>query len=178
MQLRDRLKSDFSIKEIDEFISDSECQDLIEISRRGPWHQSNFGSRKIFSLNTSHLPYFESLVKMHVPSSFHSWQYVGIHPGTFQIFRYDKDDEFPSHTDKEIAVSDTVCSLFTIVVYLNNSMGGQTIFSELGKAIEPQAGKAVIFPQNLLHSSTKVLSDEKFILRGQILYQMLGSIPY
>lgn len=177
MLLRDHLKEAFAPVEIPRFFDETICTDCISMAETGSWKQSNFGSRKI---QTSHLniSWLEDLIRAHSPHEIFGWQYHGIHRDSCQFFKYTENDNFPDHQDKAVEVANDIQSLFTIVVYLNECKGGETGFPELNRKVFPETGKAVIFPQNLLHNSSRIEGDLKYIMRAQILYRNCGCIPY
>jgi predicted 2-oxoglutarate/Fe(II)-dependent dioxygenase YbiX len=83
------------------------------------------------------------------------------HTGT-HLVRYTEGNFYAPHTDAALDVSDRY---FTVLCYLNHDFaGGQTSFPHLGHAVEPRAGKAVIFPATYLHSSEPVMKGQKFVL--------------
>lgn len=177
MLLRDYLKESFEPVEIPGFFDEKICEDCISVAETGSWKQSNFGSRKI---QTSHLKtaWLEDTIRSHSPHEICGWQYYGIHRDTCQFFKYTENDTFPDHQDKPVEVANDIQSLFTIVVYLNECEGGATGFPEKNLKIYPETGKAVIFPQNLLHNSSRIEGKLKYIMRAQILYKNCGNIPY
>lgn len=177
MLLRDHLRETFEPVEIPRFFDETICTDCISLAETGSWKQSNFGSRKI---QTSHLDisWLEDRIRAHSPHEIFGWQYYGIHRATCQFFKYGENDNFPDHQDQAVEVASDIQSLFTIVVYLNDCKGGATGFPELNLQISPEVGKAVIFPQNLLHNSSRIERDLKYIMRAQILYKNFGHIPY
>ncbi len=177
MKLSEVLRNNFEAIEVEDFFSQSICLECIEIAETGEWKQSNLGSRKIQNTKLDR-SWLEEMIGRYAPREIMGWTYVGVHPGTCQFFKYTQNDTFPDHQDGAIELSDTVQSLFTIVVYLNTCAGGATGFPEKRQSIAPKAGKAVIFPQNFVHNSARIESGLKYILRAQLLYKTSGVIPY
>lgn len=177
MLLRDYLKDQIAPIEIDDFFEEDFCQQCIQIAELGSWRLSNYGSRKI---QTTALPqiWLEEKLRAHIPERVMDWEYFGIHKATCQFFKYTENDTFPDHQDQPIVWGPDVQSLLTLVVYLNRCQGGATGFPERRQSITPETGKAVIFPQNLLHNSARIEAGLKYIMRAQILYKNCGAQPY
>lgn len=177
MQLREFLKDHIEPIEIENFFDDDFCQQCIESAERGSWRLSNYGSRKIQTTDLNQ-PWLEEKLRSHIPERIMDWEYFGIHKATCQFFKYTENDTFPNHQDQPIVWAPDVQSLLTLVVYLNSCKGGATGFPERCQSIAPVPGKAVIFPQNLLHNSARIEGGLKYILRAQILYKNCGEHPY
>jgi hypothetical protein len=177
MLMRDFIKDQIEPIEIDNFFAADLCQQCIDSAELGSWRQSNYGSRKIQHTNLEQT-WLEDKLRAHVPERILDWEYFGIHKATCQFFKYTENDTFPDHQDQAIVWAPDVQSLLTLVVYLNRCEGGATGFPERRQSIEPSTGKAVIFPQNLLHNSARIEGGLKYILRAQILYKNCGSLPY
>jgi hypothetical protein len=175
--MRDVIKDQLEPMEIERFFDEDFCRQCIENAEPGVWRPSNYGSRKIQN-STLDQAWLENKLSSHVPLRIMDWEYVGIHKGTCQFFKYTENDTFPDHQDQAIVCSPEVQSLLTLVVYLNCCQGGATGFPERGQSIAPATGKAVIFPQNLLHNSARIEGGLKYILRAQILYRSSGTTPY
>jgi predicted 2-oxoglutarate/Fe(II)-dependent dioxygenase YbiX len=177
MLMRDYIKDRIEPIEIDNFFDAEFCQECIESVEPGIWKQSNYGSRKIQNAQLEQT-WLEEKLRNHVPEHILDWEYYGIHKATCQFFKYTENDTFPDHQDQAIVWAPDVQSLLTLVVYLNRCQGGATGFPERKQSIAPATGKAVIFPQNLLHNSARIEGGLKYILRAQILYQNNGGLPY
>jgi hypothetical protein len=78
------------------------------------------------------------------------------------LVRYIPGNFYAPHTDTGADVNDRY---FTVLCYLNDSFrGGQTTFFSLNHSVQPQSGKAIVFPSTYVHSAEPVDEGEKYIL--------------
>jgi hypothetical protein len=152
-------------------LSKERCEALIHQAEQGKWHESNFGQRHIYSLPAAQIESVALMLNDLIPPVLGPLVYEGLYPGTVQVFRYLKGDAFEPHTDKAMIIDEGRATVFTIVVYLNDCQGGATRFTKLNLDFAPKQGDAILFPQGLLHEGRPVLSEKKYILRAQIIYQ-------
>jgi len=97
----------------------------------------------------------------------------------FRIFRYDKNDYVPKHTDGPYQ-NYKEKSFFSVVVYLN------TIYSEftdgqlfiyyssshnISIKYIPEEGLIVVFPHHYLHESKPIIHDTKYVARTDVVYR-------
>ena len=83
------------------------------------------------------------------------------HSGT-HLLKYEAADHYQPHRDTGLGFD---ARYFSVVCYLNADFtGGRTLFPTLNYAVTPEAGKAIIFPSNYLHSSEPVIEGRKFVL--------------
>jgi hypothetical protein len=93
-----------------------------------------------------------------------------VHSGT-HILRYGPEDHYISHQDTGAGFEERY---FSVVCYLNDDfVGGRTVFSGLGYAAQPEAGKAILFPSHYLHGSEPIIRNEKFVFVSWI----CGPVP-
>lgn len=177
MLMRDYIKDCIEPIQIENFFDADFCAACIESVEPGIWKASNYGSRKIQNAQLEQR-WLEEKLREHTPLRMLDWEYYGIHRASCQFFKYTANDTFPDHQDQPIVWAPGIQSLLTLVVYLNGCQGGATGFPERRESIAPAVGKAVIFPQNLVHNSARIEGGLKYILRAQILYQNRGNIPY
>jgi prolyl 4-hydroxylase len=89
----------------------------------------------------------------------------------FRFYRYTKGQEFKPHQDWPCKIGKNLKSYYSLLIYLNEEFeGGYTKFNEL--EIKPQTGSAVFFKHEIFHSSTKILSGLKYILRTDIISEV------
>ena len=50
--------------------------------------------------------------------------------------------------------------------------GGETSFLELGEAIEPRTGNALLFQHPLLHEGSVLRAGLKYVLRTDVMYRI------
>jgi prolyl 4-hydroxylase len=94
-----------------------------------------------------------------------------------QLARYDVRGEYQQHFDSctTNCPSNRLCRIATLLVYLNDTDGGNTVFPKMGISIRPQKGAASFFynvdtrdpdyPElhAAMHAGSPVVSGEKFI---------------
>jgi prolyl 4-hydroxylase len=94
----------------------------------------------------------------------------------FRIYRYTPGQYFKPHRDGDVEVDGSV-GLVTVLVYLNDADGGETILMPKGYAykddwiyIKPRAGDVLMFEHAFWHEGRPVISGEKFVLRTDLFY--------
>jgi len=88
----------------------------------------------------------------------------------FRIYKYFIEDEFKNHTDASTIISKTEETLYSLLIYLNDDFeGGHTKFNNF--VIKPKTGTLVTFPHKQIHSGEKIISGNKYILRGDIIFK-------
>ncbi len=92
--------------------------------------------------------------------------------------KYIKGGNLCVHSDGSTSDENNVSS-YTIIIYLNDDfLGGRTVFvndyddneivNEDSSYIEPKKGKLIMIKQDALHYAEKLISGEKYILRGDV----------
>jgi len=114
--------------------------------------------------------------KSNYPYAFANKQLVGFGK-LFRMYEYKVGEYFKPHKDGKTSIDDTV-SLITVLVYLNNTDGGETIlmpegFSQKDKWVKvtPKIGDVLLFQHDCWHSGEQVNSGEKYVLRTDIFYK-------
>ncbi|CAE7381270.1 unnamed protein product, partial [Symbiodinium pilosum] len=70
------------------------------------------------------------------------WKPVGVNP-CFRISQYKEGEHFATHCDGMYANDDDECSIYSLILYLNEDYeGGELEFTESGKTFRPTAGTA------------------------------------
>jgi len=179
-------KDDYDIIEIQNFLTNEECDKIIELSK------GNMFSSKVYSQN-------EDLYDNKTRISQQCWlndndlfikditdkvkSYTNTHNNYFedlQVVNYQPGGFFTPHYDACVG-NKTNCErmnkegprYLTVLFYLNDNFeGGETIFPKINKLVKPEKGKAVIF-QNVdnngviitqaLHGGEPVKNGEKWI---------------
>jgi predicted 2-oxoglutarate/Fe(II)-dependent dioxygenase YbiX len=110
------------------------------------------------------------------PHRFKEKQSVGL-GSYFRMYRYEVGQYFKPHKDGTVNKEDTN-SLITVLVYLNNTDGGETILMPDGFSkkdtwikITPKVGDVLLFQHDCWHSGEQVKSGEKYVLRTDIFYK-------
>jgi predicted 2-oxoglutarate/Fe(II)-dependent dioxygenase YbiX len=107
------------------------------------------------------------------------WVACGLNP-RFRSCRYRNGQNFSVHQDGAYAPEGDVRSFSTVQVYLNDSSafcGGATRFfddvtaAHMVAAVQPRAGRAVIFDHTLWHDGEAVTGGTKYVLRSDVLYR-------
>ena len=192
-----QIHSNPDIYKIPNFLSDEECDRLIEKSRQGiqPCLVKNEQTGEV-ELDPSRTSTNANIPKREVPSIIKKitdlancdTEQVEI----LQVLNYQKGQEFKPHTDGfERATS--ACGFLdsgriaTVFTYLNDvDNGGKTIFTKLGLDIKPEKGMCVVhFPMNLdmlederTEHQGGVAIDEKWILTTWIWKHFKGDFRY
>lgn len=114
------------------------------------------------------------------------WTPIGLNE-VWRLAKYHPGDQFKPHIDAFFQRSPTEKSMFTVNIYLNDGendfTGGKTRFFNQKKnqvidvEIQPLTGLCVLFRQpssaEYLHDGEKVLSGIKYLLRSDVMYQMI-----
>lgn len=94
------------------------------------------------------------LARLHAPGSTLS---------EVQLVRYTSGGKYVDHRD--VVPEGESQRLLSIVLYLNESgVGGETVFPELGVAIPPMSGIAIVFLPGLLHRADPLTSGVKHVV--------------
>jgi hypothetical protein len=111
-----------------------------------------------------------ALVAPHVPERVLGLRLAGGNP-RLRVYRYGPGERHGVHWDTVVELPGGVRSLLTLVFYLNDGFtGGDTDFPELGRRIQPRAGRALLFQHRILHEACEVTAGAKLVLRTDILY--------
>ena len=192
-----QIHSNPDIYKIPNFLSDEECDRLIEKSRKGiqPCLVKNEQTGEV-ELDPTRTSTNANIPKREVPSIMEritdlvncDTEQVEI----LQVLNYQKGQEFKPHTDGfEKATS--ACGFLnsgriaTVFTYLNKvENGGKTVFTKLGLDIKPEKGMCIVhFPMNLdmmederTEHQGGVAIDEKWILTTWIWNHFKGDFRY
>ena len=179
-------KDDYDIIEIPNFLTNEECDKIIELSK------GNMFSSKVYSQNEDlydnktriseqcwlndndlFIKNITDKVKSHTNTHnnyFEELQVVNYQPGGFFTPHYDACVGNKSNCER---MNKEGPRYLTVLFYLNDNFeGGETIFPKINKLVKPEKGKAVIF-QNVdnngviitqaLHGGEPVKNGEKWI---------------
>ncbi len=171
----------YKIIEINNFLTDQECNDLIEysktqtllkskvLSETGNVESENRESEQIWFEDNSHYV----VKKIGILSSKITQKPLN-YMEHLQFLKYNKGGYFNEHYDPEVNYkSDTNDRIYTIIIYLNDDFeGGETYFKNIDMSIKPKKGKAVIFKsldengnilKKSLHQGSEVTSGTKYM---------------
>ena len=171
----------YKIFEINNFLTDKECDDLIEytktqkmlkskvLSVSGDVISDNRESEQLWIEDSKHY-----VVKKIGELSAKITQKPYDHMEYLQFLKYNKGGYFKEHYDPEVNYkSDTNYRIYTLIIYLNDDFeGGETYFKNLNVSIKPKKGKVVIFKSldekgniltKSLHQGSEVKSGTKYM---------------
>jgi predicted 2-oxoglutarate/Fe(II)-dependent dioxygenase YbiX len=107
------------------------------------------------------------------------WIPVGLNE-RFRFYRYDPGQQFDWHFDGRYERSPTEHSAFTFMIYLNGGVaGGATEFNAKSSGVirdgdpvirvQPEEGKALVFPHKILHRGAPVADGRKYVMRTDVM---------
>eukprot|EP01089_Gocevia_fonbrunei_P023081 TRINITY_DN957_c0_g1_i1.p1 TRINITY_DN957_c0_g1~~TRINITY_DN957_c0_g1_i1.p1 ORF type:complete len:222 (+),score=41.65 TRINITY_DN957_c0_g1_i1:23-688(+) len=170
-------------------LSEKECKYLIEESEKLGYKNTNYPKyyRSNLRLMVNHPQLTDlvwSRVKKFLPETMEDgsdkvYTAVGLNE-RWRFCRYDKGHHFSAHYDGRFARG-TETSIYTFMLYLNGGFeGGTTTFLEGFEAdgtknsktqvVAPEPGLALVFRHKVYHEGTKLKSDQKYILRSDVMY--------
>jgi len=110
-------------------------------------------------------------VRERVPVRLSGRVLAGANP-RLRLYRYGPGERHGAHWDTVVELPDGVCSMLTLVFYLNDGfVGGETDFVELDARVVPRRGQALLFQHRVLHRACEVQAGEKLVLRTDVLYR-------
>jgi prolyl 4-hydroxylase len=167
---------------VDHFFTEAECNEHIAWSEKRGYQQAkinSFGkqvtrtdvrnnSRIIFKDEALAERIWQRIQPFCVPK-FGYMTAIGLNE-MFRFYKYSRGQQFKAHIDGSYERNETESSLYTLMIYLNESfLGGDTWFEDL--VIKPKTGMALIFKHDLLHEGREVIKGEKYVLRTDIMYK-------
>ena len=185
-------QSDYNIEEIDNFLTDEECEKIIEMTKGKltPSHvytdvkdlnitENRKSEQCWFDDNIPFIKRISDKIKEYTKMSdnyYEQLQVVNYGPGGFFVPHYDAcdgDEKYCKRMNK-----DKGPRYITFLVYLNDNFeGGETIFPVINKLVKPKKGKAVIFKNvdingniinQSLHGGEPVRLGQKWIINKWI----------
>lgn len=103
-------------------------------------------------------------------------QTVGLNE-RFRFYRYEPGQFFRWHRDGAFVRSEDERSLFTAMVYLNDTFeGGSTDFDldDEPVRVRPERGMVLLFDHRLRHQGAPVVRGRKYVLRTDVMYRRVG----
>ncbi len=105
-----------------------------------------------------------------LPQEVEGWSLYNLNE-RFRIYRYEKEQYFKWHRDGSHMRTATEISVFTFMIYLNDTFsGGATDFDSV--CITPRQGAALLFPHSLRHQGAPVEEGIKHVLRTDVMYKL------
>ncbi len=168
---------------IDNFLSDSECNDFIIWSEQRGYEEAKVqidgqqvmmknirnNSRITFSDEQLANRIWEKL-RPFIVSNFENRTAIGLNE-LFRFYKYEPGQRFKRHRDGSYVRNETEASYYTLMIYLNHGFeGGETTFEE--HTIVPKKGQALVFEHSLRHAGEPIISGLKYVLRTDIMYKI------
>jgi predicted 2-oxoglutarate/Fe(II)-dependent dioxygenase YbiX len=182
---------------IHEFLSPEECASYIALSEStgyddapinsfgGPTIRKDIRNNDRVMIDDASLAtnIWERLMP-HFPERAQFWIPVGLNE-RFRFYRYDPGQQFDWHYDGCYERSPLERSAFTFMIYLNGYIaGGATEFNMRSRGsiqnddpivrVQPEAGKALVFPHNILHRGAPVADGRKYVMRTDVMCRWAG----
>jgi len=173
--------NNYKLIEIDNFLSEKECNDLIIFSETKTYEKSkvlsetesilseNRESQQLWILDDDNyvVKKISDFCSKFTNKPLKNMEHL-------QLVKYDIGGYFKEHYDPEpYFTSDTNDRIYTFIIYLNDNFdGGTTYFKELNKNIIPKKGKAVLFKsldnngkllKKSLHQGSEVTKGIKYM---------------
>lgn len=174
----------------EKILSDSMCQSLIDKANSigfSPSTVNMYGQMKEAKSirNNTRIEYTDTLLSKQLEviinenfpevTSFKDKKFSHLN-NHFRFYHYCLGEFFKPHKDGHIKLEDTE-SLITVLFYLNDTTGGETILMPEGYAqkekwitITPTKGSILLFEHNIWHEGKTIISGEKIVLRSDLFY--------
>ncbi|CAJ1445940.1 unnamed protein product [Effrenium voratum] len=104
------------------------------------------------------------------------WKPTQVNP-CFRISQYKEGEHFAPHCDGMYANDADECSIYSLVLYLNDNFEGGELAFEDGTSFVPRAGSAVLFPHDLKHSAEAVTHGAKYVARSELMFRCIDRRP-
>mmetsp|Transcript_70468 Transcript_70468/g.177675 ORF Transcript_70468/g.177675 Transcript_70468/m.177675 type:complete len:1007 (-) Transcript_70468:99-3119(-) len=178
-------------------LTEAECAAYVEAAETSGFHDSDVGQEFPEHLrNNSRLIHFSSalataLWRRLAPQLAHRdiflmqpmgfgaegrWKPVGVNP-CFRISRYRAAEQFAPHHDGMYVNDDGECSIYSLVLYLNDNFEGGELELPQNTLFRPRCGSAVFFPHDTLHAGRAVVSGCKYIARSELMFRCVDQAP-
>ncbi len=163
------------------FLSDTECQKLIENSENQGFDEAAIdtgnGQEMFKEIRNNDRIFFDDInlakslfeqLSPYLPETINDWRLYSLNE-RFRFYRYENEQYFKWHRDGSFKRAYYEVSKLTFMIYLNQEFtGGETEFR--GYKIQPKTGSALIFPHELMHQGSKLKSGVKYVLRTDVMY--------
>eukprot|EP00931_Biecheleriopsis_adriatica_P006356 TRINITY_DN10776_c1_g1_i1.p1 TRINITY_DN10776_c1_g1~~TRINITY_DN10776_c1_g1_i1.p1 ORF type:complete len:1010 (-),score=192.13 TRINITY_DN10776_c1_g1_i1:50-3079(-) len=104
------------------------------------------------------------------------WKPVGVNP-CFRIGQYKEGEHFAAHRDGMFINENHESSIYSIVLYLNDTFTGGELELPEDTVFNPQAGSAVFFPHDTLHSARPPTKGVKYVARSELMFKCVDAKP-
>lgn len=180
--------------ELDNILSHEECDALIAESEDigyeeadiqaldGPsFHKDVRNNDRIRYENEELKATLWQRIAPYAPKEFKGSRLIAVNE-QMRFYRYQAGQKFDWHKDGRFTNSRAQVNQFSLLIYLNDTFeGGATSFTARNTpydfddfSLKPVKGNAVAFYHKITHRGDKVLSGHKYILRTDIMYELIG----
>lgn len=180
---------------IDDVFTAEECKQLVDLAESNRFHPAALGAnqRVIKEVRNSDrwmtddpkmaADIFQR-IRLFIPETWEGLSIVGLNE-RLRFLKYAPGGYFKAHYDGVYERPDgSEQSFITLQIYLNGGtnhdsklIGGETTFFKeraLGKekitAVEPKAGKVLLFEHDILHEGSRVIEGVKYVIRTDVMY--------
>ncbi len=167
---------------IENFLSEQECNDLIELSENIGYTEAevslNSGATMMKNIRNNYRILYQNeilaqkyweILKNFSPLFIEDMHVIGLNE-QFRFYKYELNQRFKRHIDGRFQRNDTEESRITFMIYLNDDFeGGETAFDNL--KIIPKKGNALCFVHEQKHEGCPVVSGVKYVLRSDVMFK-------
>ena len=175
------------IKTYDNVLTKDQCQHLIDKfeDSKQQWQKTELKDHRSFTeinlnlhddwseyvkiIYTSMRPYIDKYaeefkITHNWPEKF-GWEHIRM-----KKYEVNNKDEFKEHVD--VTTHASAKRFLVMFIYLNDNLGGHTSFSEYDTAVQPKAGRLLMFPSTwtYLHAGHKPIETSKYIIGSYLHY--------
>jgi prolyl 4-hydroxylase len=180
-----RVDYDKEIFVIENFISQKECEKLIEQSEAIGYEEAKVdaGGGKQMILkgvrNNDRILYTNQILadelwqkaKPFLPPTIGRYSSIGLNE-LFRFYKYSPGQRFKMHIDGSYQRNEIECSFYTFLLYLNDDFeGGETEFQNICM-VNPKQGSLLVFYHPLKHEGKVLISGKKYCLRSDVMYKL------
>ncbi|MES1181870.1 MAG: 2OG-Fe(II) oxygenase [Flavobacterium sp.] len=170
---------------IEDFLSADECKELIDISEGIGFEEAKVqvgnnqqatikgirNNERILYKSDEFAEKFWQRSKAWLPLQVGKYTVSGLNE-MFRFYKYSPGERFKMHIDGSFEKSDTECSFYTFLIYLNDGFeGGETEFKDIC-TVNPRQGSLLIFYHPLWHEGKLLKEGKKYVLRSDVMYKL------
>jgi hypothetical protein len=168
---------------VDNVLSKEECDTLIMLTENEGYKSAPITTRKgfvhkpevrnngrVIDDNPRRAEWLFDRIKEFLPEKIWNYKLLGLNE-RFRFYKYVPGQYFKWHFDGAFERSPIETSQLTVLIYLNDTDGGETQFADDVKGVEPKAGRMLIFSHPIEHQGCEVNSGVKYVLRTDVMYR-------
>lgn len=157
---------------VDGILTESTCRTVVTSARKHPWQSvpnSPWALCRLANPTLQNLVEFNSLA--HTPPTLSDGKRCGLST-ELQCYRQMPGTKSVSPFSPNTNEDNNSAYRLTLFIYLNDDFeAGNEIFMETGLDISPQIGRGVFYSQAARCEHPELLSGEKYLLSGHIIYR-------